>query len=72
MIDQSNTREGNLRLNEVVKRTGLSRSEIYRRVAKKRFPQPRRLGPKILVWSVEDVRTFNENPDLDSEAYELL
>lgn len=72
MIDQSETREGNLRMPEVVKRTGLSRSEIYRRIASKRFPKPQRLGPKILVWPVAAIRAFNENPHLDSDAYELL
>lgn len=74
MIDQTDTRDdtANLRLKEVIKRTGLSRSEIYRRMALGIFPRPKKLGPKINVWSVGIIRTFNQHPDLDSDAYELL
>lgn len=72
MIDQSDTRQGNLRMNEVVKRTGLSRSEIYRRVKLGRFPKPRKMGPKIIYWPVGLITAYTENPLLDSDAYELL
>ena len=39
-----------LRLPEVLKRTGLSRSTIYVRLAEGRFPQPVRLGDRAVGW----------------------
>ena len=39
-----------LRLPEVLKRTGLSRSTIYVRLAEGRFPQPVRLGGRAVGW----------------------
>lgn len=39
-----------LRLPEVIRRTSLSRSEIYRQMKEGRFPPGRKLGPKIRVW----------------------
>lgn len=72
MIDQSQTRDGNLRLPEVCKRTGLSRSEIYRRLKLGVFPRPKKIGVKSIAWPAAAIVTFNENPLLDSDAYELL
>lgn len=43
-----------LRLPEVRSRTGLSRSEIYRRVAAGRFPKPTKLG-NVSAWSSDEV-----------------
>ncbi|WP_198169945.1 helix-turn-helix transcriptional regulator [Burkholderia pseudomallei] len=36
-------------------RVGLSKSEIYRRVAAGRFPQSVKLGPKSVGWLESDV-----------------
>jgi prophage regulatory protein len=46
-----------LRLPQVKDRTGLSRSEIYRRAAKgpDAFPQPVRLGRRCTVWASDEV-----------------
>jgi prophage regulatory protein len=68
----SATREGLLRLSEVVKRTGLSRSEIYRRIKAGRFPRPRKLGPKVIAWPTAEIALFCEFPQLDNEARDLL
>lgn len=39
-----------IRLPEVMKRVGLSRSAIYKRMAEGSFPRSRSLGPKCAVW----------------------
>lgn len=39
-----------LRLREVCRRTGYSRSEIYRRVAAGDFPRPIKLGDRASAW----------------------
>lgn len=44
-----------LRLNEVQGRTGLSRSEIYRRIREGDFPKPVKLGKKASAWVLAEV-----------------
>ncbi|MGH1483777.1 MAG: helix-turn-helix transcriptional regulator [Geminicoccales bacterium] len=39
-----------LRLPEVIERTGLSRSTIYRGIAEGWFPSPVKIGPRISAW----------------------
>lgn len=39
-----------LRIDEVERRTGLSRATIYRRIAAKLFPPACRLGEKCVRW----------------------
>lgn len=43
------------KLVQVSRRTGLSRSEIYRRVRAGHFPQPVRIGVRALAWSSSEV-----------------
>lgn len=43
------------RLPSVRHRTGLSRSEIYRRVAGGDFPKPIKLGDRASAWSASEV-----------------
>lgn len=43
------------RLPEVRARVGLSRTEIYRRVANKTFPSPVRLGPRATAWLSSEI-----------------
>lgn len=53
MRDHSENRESPddlIRLPEVVRSTGLSKSEIYRRIADKRFPKQVKLGPRVSAW----------------------
>jgi predicted DNA-binding transcriptional regulator AlpA len=51
-----------LRLPEVRRRTGLSRSEIYRRAAKgpSSFPQPVRLGRRCTVFVASEVEAWTQ------------
>ena len=44
-----------IRLPEVRRRTGLSRSTIYRRMGEGRFPRPCHLGERIIAWVEADI-----------------
>lgn len=46
---------GFMRLPEVMKMTGLSRSTIYAMVARGEFPAPVKLGARASGWRVSDV-----------------
>lgn len=46
-----------LRLREVCRRTGLSRSEIYRRAAKGVFSSPVKLG-RVSAWPEHEVTAY--------------
>ena len=37
---------------------GISRSEVYRRVAANTFPVPVRLGPRCTRWNLPEVRAW--------------
>lgn len=43
------------RLPQVKARTGLSRSELYRRIATGDFPRPVKLGERASAWSAAEV-----------------
>ncbi len=49
-----------LRLPEVIKMTGLSRSEIYRREALGEFPRRVNLGARSVAWPLGSVQEFIE------------
>jgi prophage regulatory protein len=44
-----------LRLPDVVGRTGLSRTVIYRRIADGTFPKPVALGQRAIGWRESDI-----------------
>lgn len=44
-----------LRLPEVRRRTGISRSELYRRVCAGTFPRPVKVGERASAWPAEEV-----------------
>ena len=44
-----------LRLPSVKARTGLSRSELYRRVQAGAFPQPIKVGARAVAWIESDI-----------------
>lgn len=46
------------RLPSVKARTGLSRSEIYRRIATGTFPAPVKLGERASAWNAAEVDGF--------------
>ena len=44
-----------LRLDEVLELCGISRSELYRQMAEKKFPRPVRVGVRAVRWRQSDV-----------------
>jgi prophage regulatory protein len=49
-----------LRLPQVKARTGLSRSEIYRRIAIGTFPAPIKIGERASAWSSTEIECWIE------------
>ena len=56
-----------LRRREVEDITGLSRSTIYRMVKTGQFPQPVRVGPKVVRWRLSDIIAWMESRPLARE-----
>lgn len=50
--------ERNLRLPEVKNMTGLSKTEIYRRVKAGTFPKQIRVSQRVAVWPLSRVQTW--------------
>ena len=50
-----------LRLPEVIARTGLSRTNVYRRIAAGTFPAPVALGPRAVGWRESDITAWIES-----------
>lgn len=46
------------RLPQVKARTGLGRSEIYRRIAARTFPAPIKLGERASAWNAAEVDSW--------------
>lgn len=44
-----------LRINQVCRRTGMSRSSVYARIADGSFPQPVRLSSRMVAWPSTEV-----------------
>lgn len=44
-----------LRLKQVVSKVGLSRSQIYKLIAKGSFPEQIKIGPKISAWPEQTI-----------------
>jgi prophage regulatory protein len=57
-----------LRLPEVKKVTGLSRSSIYLRIKDGHFPAPVRLGGRAVGWIEEEVASWERDRVLESRA----
>lgn len=50
-----------LRRPEVEARTGLARSTIYKWIQEGNFPQPVKLGSRIVAWRESDVNAWMED-----------
>jgi prophage regulatory protein len=46
-----NTHHRALRLRQVVDRTGLSKTQIYRLIQRGQFPAPARLSERVVAWN---------------------
>ena len=47
-----------IRLPEVKQTTGLSKTEIYRRIANNAFPKQIRLSQRVAVWRMSDIQNW--------------
>jgi prophage regulatory protein len=47
-----------LRFRQVREIVPLSRSEIYRRMARGQFPKPIKLGERVVAWDSEKIQTY--------------
>lgn len=47
-----------LRVREVLDRTGLRRSTLYRLMAEGKFPRPRQLGMRAVAWVESEVEEW--------------
>ena len=54
-LDSASSRTTFLRLSAVLARTGLSRSEVYRRIAAGTFPPSVKIGARACAWSSREV-----------------
>jgi prophage regulatory protein len=52
-----------IRLPEVIRRTGMSKSTIYARIAQNDFPKQKVLSPRLVVWLEADVTKWIEQTD---------
>lgn len=50
-----------LRLPQVLRLTGLSRSTIYKWVNQGDFPKPKQLGPRAIAWDSKELANWSEN-----------
>jgi prophage regulatory protein len=47
-----------LRLPDVMKRTGLARSTVWKWVADGKLPKPIKLSPRVSVWKESEISRF--------------
>ena len=47
-----------LRLKDVIKKTGLSRSSIYKYISASKFPRPVHLGERTVAWVDSEVEDW--------------
>lgn len=57
-----------LRLPEVKAHTGLSRSELYRRIAQGAFPAPVKIGARASAWSSAEVERWKAERIAERDA----
>jgi len=57
-----------LRLPEVKKATGLSRSTVYQKMSEKTFPAQISLGPKSVGWVESDIQNWIQEKISQSQS----
>ena len=58
---ESHSPDDFLRRPEVERKTGLSRSSLYRLIAEGEFPAPYRLGPRTSGWKWGEIQAWLES-----------
>ncbi|MEG3177712.1 AlpA family phage regulatory protein [Sphingomonas sp. RB3P16] len=51
-----------IRLNDVLLKTGLTRSTLYRKVASRTFPQQIAISTRCMGWRESDLNDWLKNP----------
>lgn len=51
-----------IRMRELPEITGLSRTELYRRIKSGTFPQPIRIGAQSVAWRSSDINRWLDSP----------
>jgi prophage regulatory protein len=51
-----------LRINEVLRTTGLAKNTIYRRIREGTFPRQIRIGPNSVAWRQSEIEKWMFNP----------
>lgn len=49
-----------IRLGDVCRFLGISRSTVYKRLSERSFPEPARLGPRTVRWRVDDIEAWRD------------
>lgn len=57
-MDSNTSLDRFLRIAEVAERCGLGESTIWRMVAQKRFPAPKRLSPGRVAWPLSTIKQW--------------
>ena len=57
-----------IRLPEVLRLTGLSRSTLYRKIKLQQFPEPIQLGLRSVAWRASDILAWIDTRPLVSQA----
>lgn len=47
-----------LRLKSVIEITGISKTEIYRRLQRDSFPRPNKLSPRVVIWRESEIKMW--------------
>lgn len=57
-----------LRLPSVIKRTGLSRSTVYRKIRARTFPKPLKISERCIGWRESEVESWLRSPVVQGGA----
>ena len=59
-----------IKIKRVIDRVGMSKSNLYAQIAKKRFPAPSKLGVRSSVWVESEVEEWMEERTAESRSEE--
>ena|SRR5256885_863458 len=49
-----------IRLGDVCRFLGISKSTVYKKLSESSFPEPARLGPRTVRWRVDDIEAWRD------------
>ena len=54
-----------IRLGDVCRFLGISKSTVYKKLSESSFPKPARLGPRTVRWRVDDIEAWRDAHSAD-------